>query len=64
LIRARHVILNGAKRRVVETSGREYGVSLIRDQVFPLRPSASGGNDKRCELTGIRPCMPSTPLAK
>ena len=34
-----------AKRSTVETSGPESGVSSIRGQISPLRPSASGRND-------------------
>jgi rRNA maturation RNase YbeY len=35
-----------AKRSAVETSGLESGVAPFRSQIPPLRPSASGRNDK------------------
>jgi hypothetical protein len=52
-------IFLGAEQSVVKTSGYKSDVSLIRGQISPLRPSASGRKDRRREQARIHYRIPA-----
>jgi len=55
-----HALSYRAERRVVEISGREFAVSLVRSRSSPFRPSATGRNDKEQEGIRSRHRIPAT----